>query len=746
MEVERDIVEETSLEGEWAYRTDRFHLGGLRGYAREGFNDDGWDTMKIPSNWYREGLDHSGTVWFRHGFDMPEREDGARYHLVFKSVDYKADVTLNGEKLGSHEGYFDEFSYDVTDVIKDENSLAVRVDSPKEPFFSYITGKKYIKGVLDQWDCRPGGLDPFRGRDANTGGIWRDVIIKRTGDYVLGDVKLTPTIRESGADMSVTIPIKAYRDGETTVRIRLTPKNFEGESYEIEQTVDVKEGENEAMVDMSMNGAKKWWTWDMGDPNLYNYEVAVVDGGRVSDRDTGNIGVREFEQREDGGWYLNGKPLFVRGTNYISTQWMSEGPSFYDRDFELLRKANMNGVRVHAHIEDDEFYDRCDENGILVWQDFILQWNYEPKLKDRAVGMMRKMVKNLYNHPSVMVYACHNEPISVDNIGDMLGFVWESLGFGRKGDSPEEEQHRRNTLMGALDGRHWLAQKDVEEFDEALRTAAVEEDPTRLVKVSSPTYEHKYFGWYTGDYHQFREDAANAEPIISEFGAQGLPNMETMRRIFSEKEMEPTNWNYARSWMPKDFQPLQTHMIAGIDRSGSIEDFVANSQDYQARVNKFAIENYRRHKHEPVTALFQFMFVDCWEDAITWSLVDYDRRPKQAFEAVATAYQPVLVSADQEHEKVRLGDSLDVPLWVTNDLYKAYDGASLHATLVDAEGNVIKEQESVIDVDESSSNAFGSMKWTPEAAGDYKLKLELEKEGEVLSRNEYDYEVKEPTA
>lgn len=98
----------------------------------------------------------------------------------------------------------------------------------------------------------------------------------------------------------------------------------------------------------------------------------------ILDESSLQFGIREIKIDTQWNWYLNGQRFFPRGTNIIPTQWLSEyDKKMIAKDIKMLKEANVNAVRVHAHINRQEFYDACDKAGILVWQDFPLIWSYE---------------------------------------------------------------------------------------------------------------------------------------------------------------------------------------------------------------------------------------------------------------------------------------------------------------------------------------------------------------------------------
>ena len=117
--------------------------------------------IKVPANWYKEGHDFAGRAEYSREFTLKSKSKNKRYFLVFKGVDYFCDVKLNGKKAGSHEGYFQEFKLDVTNLIKQgKNTLTAAVNSPKEDKKAWPDRKYLIKGIFNHHDARPGTWFP----------------------------------------------------------------------------------------------------------------------------------------------------------------------------------------------------------------------------------------------------------------------------------------------------------------------------------------------------------------------------------------------------------------------------------------------------------------------------------------------------------------------------------------------------------------------------------------------------------
>lgn len=670
------MVQESSrtvidLGGTWRYRT-------LDGSGREG-------EMAVPSNWHKAGLEnYAGAVEFRRRFQAPALSPEQAARLVFHGVDYFAEVSLNGTPLGRHEGYFQPFAFDISGVLAEDNELVVRVDAPRESPEIWPHRKRFIKGILQHHDCRPGSWNPQRGQDEGTGGIWNRVELVVSHSTCVESLRVAPTLLDDGsARLRVQARVASRERRPLRAVLHVAPAADPDDAIERVQEVVLEPGINELTFVVTVPSPRLWWTWEHGEQELYWASLHLLEGHEELDCLRVRFAVREVKIDQGWTWTLNGRRFFPRGTNIIPTQWLSEyGASLIAEDVRLLKEANVNAVRVHAHVQRSEMYDALDEAGILVWQDFALQWSYEESdaFAQEAVRQIQDMVHHLYNHPCIAVWCCHNEP-SVN----------------------------RTTL------------------DPLLEAAARQADSSRYVDIASDFRFHTYPGWYQGSYREYT--GLPAAPFVTEFGAQALPNGESLRETFSPRDLWPPNWE---EWAYHDFQYHWTFHLADVEIGDSIEEFVASSQAYQARLLQFAIETYRRERHRRITGLFQFMFMDCWP-AITWSVVDYWRRPKQGYEALQRAYQPVLPSIRLFQEDVPQGGGLRYDVYVLNDLHREFPGAVLKHRVRGPDARPLFEGERALDVPADGLVRLGAAYGEPPTwvasrdapPGGYTLEVEL---------------------
>jgi len=697
------------LDGEWEYEAIAWtFLQEDDSCREERKNLPGPGRMPVPSNWHLSGLrDFHGSVAFRSQFTVGREFVNEGVWLCLTRADYFARITLNGHFLGEHQGYFDPFEIEVTGLLKDgANQIEVLVNSPREePKLLWPQHKRLIKGILNQWLPLDRQMEP-------TGGITGKVYLERRPKVQVRSVKFTTRLESGNADGSsdnvplaegkkqpsarraaVVAEIEFWtRDpGPVDLEVSIGQPHWRGE-------VSAQAGTNQHFAVLTIENPQLWWTWDLGDQTLYPAIVRVASGAE-QDRCECKVGIREIRfDPARGEWRLNGERFFVRGSNVIPSKWLAHySDAQIDNDMELLRQAHINGVRVCVHVTRDEFYAACDKVGIIIWQDFPLQWQYamDAPFVAEAVRQLRAMIRHLYNHPSIGLWTCQNEPESPNRLGT----------------------------------------------DPALSIAARTEESSRHVSEAAEFGEHPYPGWYYGAIRDFEK--IPSAPVVSEFGAQGLPSPDEMRRLLG-----PDVWPPNPKWVDNGFEPNSTFNVAGISPGKDLDEFVKNSQTYQARLIQFAVEQYRLVKYQRLGGFFHFMFMDGWP-TIGWSVLTYDRNPKKGYWALQRALQPVLaiVELGQTRWPSKLTHLHFRNAWVVNDTSVALDNCRVKFELRGPQGN-IPLKEFIVDVPADSVQTLVPEHYlsTPLpgtvvelAPGEYVLAILVRSSsGDLLSENLYE--------
>jgi beta-mannosidase len=706
-----------SLEGTWKVLAG--DLASADAYL-PGLNDTNWATLQVPGNWHLQGRDFSGVVWYRKHFTVAEPPPDRFVKLTFEAVDYAADVWVNGHFVGHHEGYFEPFSFYVQSFLlaNEDNVLVVRVNSPNETPEAWSLHKRLIKGVLNHHDTRPGGAWSVRGQEQNTGGIWGAVTLSAPGKVDISQIHVTTRADKDDTWLAVIDMCFSHAGliGPLRIVAQIAPDTFvvtTSPELPVAFTLGGTEGSPTAHGEARVSNPRLWSTWDQGVPNLYRATVRAYEGDQIVAESTVRFGFRSIAvDSATKQWRLNGHPVFLRGTNYISSQWLSEmTPAKLGFDLELMKHANINAIRVHAHIEGEAFYSQCDEKGVLVWQDFALQWGYDdsPEFIQEASRQAVGMVDWLYNHPSIAAWTLQNEP----------PFDADWMKYKYSDYRPDQ-----NKLLNA-----------------ALTRAVSNADGTRWVHAYSTTGEHQWLGWYSGTWMDFAKPSKEA--LVSEYGAQALPALPALRRIFAESELWPKTDREWEKWEYHNFQRHETFDLAHVARGENIEEWIANSQRYQAKLIQFAAENYRRQKYRPITGIFQFLFNEDWP-SINWGIVDYWRTPKPGYDALRIAYQPVLPSIAWSQESWSPGEVPAVELWVINDLPCDYRGAILSWTLRDSQ-TILKNDAQQVDIAADSAKQIKSLNFPDLPQEEYSLIVTLRDAGGVaLGENSFAFTVEPP--
>jgi hypothetical protein len=369
--------------------------------------------------------------WYRDEFAIPAPAPGRRVWLNFDGINWKADVYFNGSHVGRIEGAFTRASFDVTALARPgaANALAVRIHKPDMPGSALEktadeTGSNGGALGLDNptfhatagWDWIPS----IRGRDI---GIWSDVYVTTTGPVVIENPFVSaklPLPDTGSADVSVEV---ALRNTESKPVSGVLSGEF-GDVH-FEQRVEVP-GTGSAAVKfdpssvaaLHLRNPRLWWPVGYGEPNLYHVRLAfdTADGAR-SDSKSFRTGVRQFTYAEENGalkLYINGRRFIGRGGNW----GFSES--------NLLYRAREYGAAVRYHrdmgftmirnwvgqVGDDAFFDACDSNGVVVWQDFWLANPLDgPDPSDNAMFLQNAadFIARIRNHPSVGLYCGRNE-------------------------------------------------------------------------------------------------------------------------------------------------------------------------------------------------------------------------------------------------------------------------------------------------------------------------------------------------
>ena len=624
-----------------------------RTFAEPALDDASWEPIAVPSHWRSTSAfaDVDGPVLYRTHFESPRPEAATRAWLVLDGLFYQGDVWLDGAYVGDTEGYFNRHTFEVTDDLRmsNEHVLGIEVTCARQ---DDRAAKRNITGVFQHWDC----IDP----EWNPGGIWRPVRVETTGPA------RARSLRVVCVDANTERAVMACRAEIDSNQARLVTLRTMVSGVEQEDERPVAEGSNFVEWQVTVPDPSLWWPHALGGQPLHEVSVEVCVDGEVSHRVGRRTGFRSLEWKR---WTLsvNGERLFLKGTNIGPTRMALADATEAElrRDIELAKDAGLDLVRVHAHVSRPELYRAADEEGMLVWQDFPLQWGYARGIRKQAKRQAAAMVDMLGHRPSIAIWCGHNEPFALDLVP------------GRD--------------IGTGDAVRLAVGQELPTFnktflDNAVRRALEKADPSRPVIAHSGVWPHPggggsdthvYFGWYHGherDLPGFCRAFPRMARFVSEFGAQALP--------VTDDFVEPSRWPDLDWERLEHHHALQRSMFArnGLDPDGfaAYDDWKTATQEHQANLLKHHIETLRRLKYRPTGGFCQFALTDA-HPAVTWSVLGHDREPKPGYLAVTAACRPVIVVCDRPPASVVPGETLALDVHVVSDLRKPIVDATVEA-------------------------------------------------------------------
>ncbi|NLW17571.1 MAG: hypothetical protein GX033_08035 [Firmicutes bacterium] len=431
-------------------------------------------------------------------------------------------------------------------------------------------------------------------------------------------------------------------------------------------------------------------------------------------------------------FFLNNRRLFLRGINYGPTSFYPATVTAEDlqRDIKLIADANFNMVRVYNHVARPEFYQFCAEAGLIIWQDFPLDKKYERNITGIALHQIRAMVGALRNEPAVCFWSCHNEPYAPPGQERGGGAGWGAL------------------LANLFNNMKPSWNKDI--LDPRLQEAVWQLDRSRpviphsgvlgLVRGGSAT--HHYYGWNTTNFRTLARLGRLFPRIIrlvNEYGAQSFPQ---------EADFIAQLLDEAGSWPDVDWESVAKQFLANVelllerlppDEYDNWESYIAATQIYQAELLQFYHEYLRRHKYRPCGGAVAFYFADA-APLVSWSLLDWNRRPKLAYYVTRRAMAPVQVMVDWPKRYFVPGESWSSTIYVVNDLPRALPTMGLTWQLKLGEQVFVRER-AVVEAAADAVSRVGSLTLVVpdelDGAGHLTLELALTLPDKSTIANEY---------
>lgn len=629
--------------------------------------------------------------------------------LNFEGLDTYADVFLNDQLLLEANNMFRSWEIDVKKHVNlGSNQLKVILHSPIKKGLELLEASPYqYPAINDQ--SENGGMGDKKvsiftrkagyhygwdwGPRFVTSGIWKPIVLKAWNQVRIVDVFVKqPKVSKEVAELIFDVNVQTNQSFLGSIQIL----NTESQQVYHSSKVELMPAKKSISVGFKIDNPKLWWPKGLGLPNMYPITVKILnqDNSKIAEQEI-SIGIRTIKlirEKDSIGesflFEINGIPTFIKGSNYIPND--SFLPRVTKSDYQKVIKdavdANMNMLRVWGGgiYENDYFYELCDKNGLLVWQDFMFACSMYPGNKTFLENIKQEAIDNvvrLRNHPSIALWCGNNEM-------NMAWSHYSEYGWGWK--EKYTKTQREEIQKAYLDIFHDILPSVVTKYTDGddywPSSPQAGFEPQKHAGYETTSGDMHYWGVWHGQ-HPFEDFEKYKARFMSEFGFQSFPDFETVQK-------------YA---LPKDFD-IESSVMSSHQRSGignlrikeymgwdykiptDFQDFLYLSQVLQAKGVKMAIEAHRRAMPYCMGTMY-WQINDCWPVA-SWSSTDYYHKWKALHYAVKKVYKPIILTVHQSHK--------DLEIHAVSDKLEQLTG-NLKLTVLDFNGQeLLTEQHQVV--------------------------------------------------
>ncbi|HEX3436040.1 MAG TPA: glycoside hydrolase family 2 protein [Pseudacidobacterium sp.] len=629
----------------------------------------------------------------------PETLGHQHVELVFAGLDSAADIYVNDQLVQHADNAFREWRVDVKQQLKPgANALRIVFPSPikaaekvaaKDPW-QRRTGtdaKTYIRKPAYEygWDWGPRFV---------TSGIWRPAHLETWDDARIEDVYLHQQgVTQQSAHVDVEVDVLAAHDGQAKLAVSYGDG---GKQKETNINAVLRGGENHITVPVYIDHPDLWFPAGYGAQPIYKFHAKLSFGKGTADEADAKTGLRSLELRRDvDPWgrsfefIVNGIPVYAKGADVIPFDSFPSRVTTaqYRQVLESARDANMNMIRHWGggYYETQEFYDICDELGIMVWQDFMFGNDWQPgsyDFKQQVEKEARYQVTQLRNHPSIVLWSGNNETEAA--------FNWKG----------------RSQLPNDVRMRMWQDYLTV--FSGIIARTVAELNPETPYWPSSPSsdYEDTSPEYQSGDMHEwnvwhgrvdFDEYETHFPRFMTEYGFQSFPEMSTIE-AFTKPEDRVSIFTPVMLAHQKNNEGnsiIHDYMLRYYGEPKDFASFLYASQVLQAEGIKIGAEHLRRIRPRNMGGIY-WQLNDCWPVA-SWSSLDYYGRWKALQYYAKRFYAPLLVSPHIEDGKLAV--------YVVSDK-AAPVNAHLRVRIMDLQGKVLRQEQQDLSVPAGSSKSY----------------------------------------
>lgn len=620
--------------------------------------------------------------WYRTTFEVPNEFQDRKLWLQFNGINYIAHIWLNGVEIGNMKGMFVQNKFDVTDIVKHgkENCLAVSVEPIEYPG----TMKARLKENVVLNENRNGG-DGNIGknvtmlmsagwdftfhdgiRDRNTG-IWRNIELFSSGPVTIEDpfIKSSLPIPDlSPAREEIFVDLKNASDTKSKAELIA---EIEGTAISIRKEVDLAPGEKVNITltpdeynELLIEEPELWWPVNKGPQNLYTLNLTVKVDGKISDEVSKRFGIRDIRSDRDNSmsartFYINGKRLFIRGSNWIPEAMLRTSKERTEAELRYTKQAGINMLRLWGGgiSESDEFFDLCDEMGFLVWHEFWMTGDTKPPV-DTALyyDNVRSTIKRIRNHPSLAYYVSSNEQDDILDIHPILTKLDGTRGY-----------QQQSECCGVHDGSPYKYENPMQYYDNTASNRG-----------------------------------SRIDGFCPEYGTACLPVYESLLGMMPEEDLWPINketWDYLDG---NAFHNMTTKYNTAIEQYGeakSIKEYALKGQLVGAVAYRSIWENWNYNKFDfgdRYASGVLFWYHNSPVKQVCSRMWDWSLEPTAALYFTQDALEPVHAQFDFIKNTVS----------VYNELYESLDDLTVKFRLINMDTETVMQAKVELDLDEDA--------------------------------------------
>ncbi len=647
----------------------------------------------------------------------PELLNRGNIDLVLDGLDTCASVYVNGKLVLTSDNMFRTYRVSAKPLLKlGANQLLVSFSSPircaariaaKDKWNpdTHTAAQWYIRKAAYQygWDWSPRYV---------TSGIWKPIRLEawdntRISNFAVRQLDVT----SKSAHILAQVEVTAVVDTQATIKV-----NYQAAGRELTaiQNTELHPGINYVDIPVTLDHPKLWYPAGYGSQPMYVFHANVAVGGVTQDASLARTGIRSVVlRREPDQWgrsfefVVNGIPIFVKGANVVPFDSFSNRvkPEQIRYILQSAKDANMNMIRIWGggYYETQEFYQICDELGIMVWQDFMFGNPWQPgtySFKQNVAQEVEDQLKRLRNHPSIVLWCGNNEQENnflQDSVKVTPGTrlqMWEDYLTVFSGIIP--------TLVAryAPEAVYWPSTPSADYEETKDRNYRLLEDGDDVGGNEESGDTHDYTIWASKKEIPrvpFDSEENRHYRFVTEYGFQSFPEMRTIDSFTLPEDRTSTSTAVMTSHQ-KDangYQTIHDYMLQYYGQPKSLDSLVYASQVLQAEFIKLDTEHLRRDRPRTMGALF-WQLNDCWP-VVSPSSIDYYGRWKALQYYARRFYAPLLVSS-------RVKDGAMVVNVVSDKTEPT--PASLRLRIMKFDGTVVSDQTQPINVPALSSNTY----------------------------------------